>query len=422
MNLPQSRQPAAGQGAVVPRGQPGRTASAGNGLAALHDELAQREMPLRRARRLVQALVLILLLFLVWAWWFEVDEVSSGSGRVVPISREQVVQSLEGGIVTELLVAEGDIVEKGQVLARLDPTQSASNVEESAARYRAALASAARLQAEVSGAGEIRFPPELNDWQTLRNAETRLFRSRREGLRQSVNGLKRSLELVNRELGITSRLVEEGAASNVELIRLQRQRAELQLKLDEAESSYMVQAREELARANAEVEALSSVVKGRSDVLERLTHRSPVRGVVKDVEVTTIGGVVPPNGRLMEIVPLGEQLLVEARIAPRDIAFIHPGQAAMVKITAYDYAIYGGLPGKVVTISPDTIRDEVKPDVFYYRVFILTDSDALVNKAGTQFPIVPGMIASVDIRTGSKSILDYLIKPLNRAREALRER
>lgn len=422
MNLPQSRQPAAGQGAVVSRGQPGRTASAGNGLAALHDELAQREMPLRRARRLVQALVLILLLFLVWAWWFEVDEVSSGSGRVVPISREQVVQSLEGGIVTELLVAEGDIVEKGQVLARLDPTQSASNVEESAARYRAALASAARLQAEVSGAGEIRFPPELKDWQTLRNAETRLFRSRREGLRQSVNGLKRSLELVNRELGITSRLVEEGAASNVELIRLQRQRAELQLKLDEAESSYMVQAREELARANAEVEALSSVVKGRSDVLERLTHRSPVRGVVKDVEVTTIGGVVPPNGRLMEIVPLGEQLLVEARIAPRDIAFIHPGQAAMVKITAYDYAIYGGLPGKVVTISPDTIRDEVKPDVFYYRVFILTDSDALVNKAGTQFPIVPGMIASVDIRTGSKSILDYLIKPLNRAREALRER
>jgi adhesin transport system membrane fusion protein len=147
-----------------------------------------------------------------------------------------------------------------------------------------------------------------------------------------------------------------------------------------------------------------------------------VRGIVKDIEVTTIGGIIPPNGRLMQIVPMDDQLLIEARISPRDIAFIHPDQEAKVKITAYDYSIYGSMDGKVVTISPDTIQDEVKPEVFYYRVFIRTNDNELHNKAGKAFSIVPGMIAAADIKTGQKTVLDYLIKPMNRAREALRER
>jgi adhesin transport system membrane fusion protein len=147
-----------------------------------------------------------------------------------------------------------------------------------------------------------------------------------------------------------------------------------------------------------------------------------VRGIVKDIAVTTVGGVLPPGGKLMVIVPLDEKLLVEARISPRDVAFIHPGQEAAVKVTAYDYAIFGDLPGKVTTISPDTIQDDVKRDVYYYRVYIRTDVDHLKNKNGQSFPIVAGMIATVDIRTGSKSVLDYLLKPLNKAGEALRER
>ncbi|WP_293706631.1 MULTISPECIES: HlyD family efflux transporter periplasmic adaptor subunit [unclassified Stenotrophomonas] len=365
----------------------------------------------------------LLLLFLVWAWRFEIDEVSSGTGKVIPISREQMIQSLEGGILAELNVAEGDIVEKDQVLAQLDPTRGESSVEETAAKYRAALASSVRLQAEVEGATVLHFPEELvSAHSELIASEGALFRSRRASLAESLGGLQRSLDLVSRELHITESLLATGAASSVELLRLQRQSSELRLKIAEVRSEYMVRSREELAKANAEVESLSSVVRGRADSLTRLTLRSPVRGVVKDVEVTTIGGVVPPNGQAMVIVPLGDQLLVETKVSPRDIAFIHPGQEALVKITAYDYAIYGGLSGKVVTISPDTIRDEVKPEVVYYRVFIRTDSDALRNKAGKEFPIVPGMIATADIRTGSKTIWQYLVKPLNRAGEALRER
>ncbi|MCM8562123.1 MULTISPECIES: HlyD family efflux transporter periplasmic adaptor subunit [Pseudomonas] len=374
-----------------------------------------------RSTRVVFWVFVLLVAFGAWGYFFEIDEVSTGSGKVIPTSREQIIQSLEGGIVTELNVTEGDIVNSGQTLAKLDPTKTESNFDESASKFRASLASVARLQAEVNSKPLV-FPVELQRHPELIRAETDLFSTRRKGLEDTQAGLRSSLGLVRSELEITQNLAKVGAASSVEVLRLKRQKAELEMKLTQARSDYMVRAGEELAKANADVETLSSIMRGRSDSVTRLTLRSPVRGIVKDIEVTTIGGIIPPNGRLMQIVPLDEQLLIEARISPRDIAFIHPDQVAKVKITAYDYAIYGGMDGKVVTISPDTIQDEVKPEVFYYRVFIRTDADTLKNKAGKSFSIVPGMIASVDIKTGQKTVLDYLIKPMNRAREALRER
>ena len=375
-----------------------------------------------RSTHVIYLLSIMLLAFCIWAWYFEIDEVSSGTGTVIPSSREQVIQSLEGGILTELNVAAGSVVEKDQVLARLDPTKTESNVEETAARYRAALASAARLSAEVTGKDVITFSEELASYPELQTAEKSLFRSRREGLASALAGLNQGLQLLKREIGITQSLLKSGAASTVELIRLQRQHADLELKATELKTKYLVESQEQLALANAEVHSLRSVVRGRSDSLTRLALRSPVRGIVNDIEVTTIGGVVPPNGRLMQIIPLDEQLLIEARISPRDIAFIHPEQRALVKVSAYEYGIYGGLDGKVVTIAPDTVRDDVKPEVFYYRVFIRTEEDALIGENGRRFPIVPGMIATVDINTGSKTILDYLLKPLSSAKDALRER
>lgn len=404
--------------ALTPQGQPGRAllpARAGRQALAAHDE----RMP--RSTLVIWVTLAALVGLLTWASLFELDEVTTGTGKVVPSSREQFIQSLEGGILTELRVREGDLVEAGQVLAQLDRTRAESTLGESASRVRAALATAARLRAEVDG-GPLKFPAEVMAEPDLMRSETALYESRRRSLSESTAGLTEALALVQKEYRMTSMLAKEGAASNVEVLRLQRQANELQIKLTDLRSQYLVKAREELAKANAEVEAQQAVSRGRADALTRSTLQSPVKGVVKNVEVTTVGGVVPPNGKVMEIVPVEDQLLVEARIAPRDVAFIHPGQRAVVKVTAYDYAIYGGLEGRVTTISPDTIQDEVKRDTYYYRVFVRTDSDKLVNKAGREFAIFPGMIATADIHTGSKSILSYLLKPLNRAREALRER
>lgn len=374
-----------------------------------------------RSTRIVWLFFLIIVALLIWSYYAVVVEVAVGDGKVIPTSREQVIQSLEGGILTELYVQEGEVVEQGQVLAQLDLTKTKSNVEESAARYRAVLAKIARLEAEVSG-NKPAFPPELKNYPELIAAERMLFKTRSEGLKESLAGVQKLLGLVREELKVTKSLVEIGAASNVEVLRLKRQQSELTMQTTDVNSEYMIMAREELAQAGAEAESLSSVVQGRMDSLSRLTLRSPVRGIVKNIEISTRGGVISPNGRLMQIVPLDDQLLVEARILPRDIAFIYAGQPAKVKITAFDYTTYGDLEGIITTISPDTIQDEHDSDLYYYRVLIRTESDALVSETGTRYPIVPGMVATVDIRTGEKTIFDYLMKPLSQAKEALRER
>jgi adhesin transport system membrane fusion protein len=388
---------------------------------AMDDPDIQRENEFSGASRIITLSVVLFVLFGVWAWFGKLDEVSTGTGKVVPSSREQVLQSLDGGIVTELLVHEGDKVQAGQVVARLDPTRSESNVGESAARYRASLASSARLYAEVNDL-PLTFPDSLKAWPELTSTETRLYKTRRAQLSDSESELKDALVSVDKELAITQRLVKSGAASYVEVLRLQRQKSDLGLKITDLRSQYYVQAREALSKANAEVDMLSAIIKGREDSVTRMTVRSPMRGIVKNIQVTTIGGVIPPNGEMMEIVPVDDRLLIEARLSPRDIAFIHPGQRALVKVTAYDYAIYGGLEGVVETISPDTIQDKVKPEIVYYRVYIRTHQDYLVNKVGHRFSITPGMVATVDIKTGQKTIVEYLLKPFNKAREALRER
>ena len=384
-------------------------------------KLQELEPPLPKASLFIWIICIGLLVLLAWAWLFKLEEVSTGTGKVVPSSKEQIIQSLEGGILTKLNVREGEVVQQGQILAQLDPTRFASKVGESESLLLASKATAARLRAEVNGAS-LKFPAEVLKEQALVNEETALYHSRRSNLEESLAGLKQALTLVEQELKMTEPLVAKGAASEVEVLRLKRQATDLRNQMNDVRNQYLVKSREELAKANTDIETQSQVVKGKSDTLSRTVFKSPVRGIVKEIDVMTLGGVISQNGKLMTIVPLDEQLVVEARISPRDIAFIHPGQDALVKITAYDYSIYGGLKGKVSIISPDTLRDEVKQDQFYYRVYIRTDSGKLMNKAGKQFSITPGMVATVDIKTGEKTILDYLIKPFNKAQEALRER
>ncbi|CAM4271362.1 HlyD family type I secretion periplasmic adaptor subunit [Acinetobacter dispersus] len=380
-----------------------------------------KEPKLPRSTLVVWMIGIGLLSLLIWAWLFNLEEVSTGTGKVIPSSKEQIIQSLEGGILTKLDVNEGDIVEKGQVLAQLDPTRLASNVGESKSLLISAQATAARLRAEVNGT-PLSFPEEVQKNPKLVQEETALYVSRRANLDQSIEGYEQAAKLVRQELAMTEPLVAKGAASEVEVLRLKREANDLNNKINDTRNQYYVKAREELSKANTDIQTQQQVVNGRNDSLSRAVFKAPVRGVVKEIDVTTLGGVIPQNGKLMTIVPLEDKLLIEARISPRDIAFIHPGQEALVKITAYDYSIYGGLNGKVTVISPDTIRDEVKQDQFYYRVYIRTDADRLYNKAGKTFSITPGMVATVDIRTGQKTIMDYLLKPFNKAKEALRER
>ena len=385
------------------------------------NKVSFQEPPLPKSSLIIWIVGIGLLILLTWAWLFKLEEVSTGTGKVIPSSKEQVIQSLEGGILTKLNVKEGEIVERGQVLAQLDPTRFESNVGESESLLIASRATSARLRAEVSGT-PLSFPEEVLKYPKLVKEETALYQSRRANLEESLAGLQQALVLVQQELEMTAPLVAKGAASEVEVLRLKREANNLRNQMNDIRNQYYVKAREELSKANTDVETQQQVVRGKSDTLNRTIFKSPVRGVVKEIDVMTLGGVVPQNGKLMTIVPLDEKLLVEARISPRDIAFIRPDQEALVKITAYDYSIYGGLKGKVTVISPDTLRDEVKQDQFYYRVYIRTDSDKLRNAAGQEFNITPGMVASVDIRTGAKTVMDYLIKPFNKAKEALRER
>lgn len=380
-----------------------------------------QEPPLPKSSVIIWIIGIGLLVLLSWAWLFKLEEVSTGTGKIIPSSKEQVIQSLDGGILTTLNVKEGEIVERGQVLAQLDPTRFESNVGESESLLVSSRATSARLRAEVTGAPLV-FPEEVLKYPKLVKEETALYQSRRANLQESVAGLEQALLLVQQELEMTAPLVAKGAASEVEVLRLKREANDLRNQMNDIRNQYYVNAREELSKANTDVETQQQVVRGKSDTLSRTVFKSPVRGVVKEIDVMTLGGVIPQNGKLMTIVPLDEKLLVEARISPRDIAFIRPDQEALVKITAYDYSIYGGLNGKVAMISPDTLRDEVKQDQFYYRVYIRTDSDKLSNHAGQEFNITPGMVATVDIRTGSKTVMDYLIKPFNKAKEALRER
>ncbi|WP_312327369.1 HlyD family efflux transporter periplasmic adaptor subunit [Acinetobacter sp.] len=380
-----------------------------------------QEPPLPKSSVIIWIIGIGLLVLLSWAWLFKLEEVSTGTGKIIPSSKEQVIQSLDRGILTKLNVKEGEIVERGQVLAQLDPTRFESNVGESESLLVSSRATSARLRAEVTGAPLV-FPEEVLKYPKLVKEETALYQSRRANLQESVAGLEQALLLVQQELEMTAPLVAKGAASEVEVLRLKREANDLRNQMNDIRNQYYVNAREELSKANTDVETQQQVVRGKSDTLSRTVFKSPVRGVVKEIDVMTLGGVIPQNGKLMTIVPLDEKLLVEARISPRDIAFIRPDQEALVKITAYDYSIYGGLNGKVAMISPDTLRDEVKQDQFYYRVYIRTDSDKLSNNAGQEFNITPGMVATVDIRTGSKTVMDYLIKPFNKAKEALRER
>ena len=369
--------------------------------------------------------------FVWWAAASELEEVTRGQGRVVPSSKEQVIQLLDPGVLTEMLVREGDSVEKDQLLLRVDDTRATALLRELQAKTHALAAAAARARAEAYG-GKPEFPAEARASPALIRRETEAFNARRRALDDSVDALRRGMTLLDREIEITEPMVGRGLVSEVELLRLKRQRNDLALQLSDRQNKFRTDAAADLIKFEAELSQARETLVARADAAERTEMRSPMKGTVTSIKVSTIGGVVQAGQEIMTIVPTEDTLVIEAYVRPADVAFIHPGQKAVVKISAYDYAIYGGLEGTVENISPDTLRDERRiatpvADVAdeansYYRVRVRTKTNSLATPAGRLLPIIPGMTATVEMLTGRKTVLQYLIKPLNRASEALRER
>jgi membrane fusion protein, adhesin transport system len=362
---------------------------------------------------------------LTWAKFSRVEEVTHGDGTIISKSREQVIQSLEGGILEQLDVREGDVVKKGQILAKIDPTRAETSYREAWSKQIGLKATIARLRAEAYGQALV-FPDDVKQVASVVAQETQAYNARRRALDDSVASLEKSYALSAQEIALAEPLGAKGLVSEVELLRMRRQANELRSQIVERRNRFQADANSELIKLELELAQTSETVVGRADVLQRTTVVAPVYGTVKNVRVNTIGGVIQPGEHIMEIVPLEDQLLVEARIKPSDVAFLRPGLPATVKVTAYDFGIYGGLKGTVEHISPDTLKDDQKAAAgrgvaTYYRVVILTDSSAL-HAGGKTLPILPGMVATVDVRTGEKSILDYLLKPIFKAREAFRER
>ncbi|HEY8330946.1 MAG TPA: HlyD family type I secretion periplasmic adaptor subunit [Pseudomonas sp.] len=405
---------------------------------------------------------LFLLTALVWAHFAVLDEVTTGEGKAIPSSKVQTIQNLEGGIVAEIFVREGQVVDKGDPLLRLDDTRFVSNMSESEADRLALLARVERLSAEGEGR-PLQLPEEIAKVAPgLAADEEALYRSRQQGLSSEVSILQEqlrqktqelaefrakaqqyrsSLGLIQSELNMSEPLVASGAISQVEVLRLRRSAVEtrgslnatnlaipraesgvkeVERKIEEARLTFRTNALKELNEVRTELSKITASSRAIEDRVSRTGVVSPVRGIVKQLKVNTIGGVVQPGSDLLEIVPLEDSLLIEARIRPQDVAFLHPGQQAMVKFTAYDYTIYGGLKAKLEMIGADTITDEDGKS--FYLIQLRTDKSHL-GSVDKPLLIIPGMVANVDIITGQKSVLDYLLKPVLKARsEALRER
>jgi adhesin transport system membrane fusion protein len=402
-----------------------------------------------------------------WAHWAILDEVTSGEGRVIPSSQIQVVQNLEGGIVKDILVHEGDFVDKDQILLNIDNSAFVSSLGEMRAKYYGLMAAIARLKAETEQTAP-KFPAELlAEAPDIAQSEQALYLARQSELqaqlsvfqqqaaqrnqeltelKSKLQHLQESVSLSKQEIAINKPLVANGVVSKVDEIKLERQLNDLNgdmqaaalgiprveaavreanQRIEEKYLSFRSDAQKDLAKNQTDFNTVAESMTAAKDRVQRTEVRSPVKGVIKQVKVTTVGGVVKPGMDLVEIVPLEDTLLVEARVRPRDIAFIHPNQAAIVKITAYDFAIYGGLKAKVERISADAIEDDQsrtqKPET-YYKIVVRTENNHL-GSANAPLPIIPGMVASVDILTGKKSVLDYLLKPILRGREkAMHER
>jgi adhesin transport system membrane fusion protein len=382
--------------------------------------------PARAASWAIYLMLAALAAGIGWAAVAKVDMITRGEARVIPEGREQVIASLEGGILRELLVREGDAVKAGQPLALLDPTRVEAVQAEGQARRLALRAAIARATAESTGQ-PLQFGPELKDAKDARGAvaaETASFQSRQKALQEAVAITQRSQGLLERELAVAEGMSAKGLMSEVEVMRVRRQVNDLSLQVQERLNRHRQDASVELARLRTELAQLDENQVVRDDAVKRTTLVSPVNGLVKQIRTHTVGGVIAGGAPLMEIVPVGEKVLVEMRVKPADIGFLRVGQAAEVKLSAYEFTVYGSLSGKVVTISPDALGDPERaqaPDGTWYRALVEAERSSL-QAGGKPLAAIPGMTGTAEVNTGERTVLSYLLRPMLKAREAFQER
>lgn len=420
------------------------------------DSLPRFRTPVTGSRLVILATTAAFFVFLIWASLAQVDEVTQGQGQVIPSSKVQLIQAGAPATLSKLLVRSGERVRKGQLLARLEDPQSSSQVGQIQAETESLTARAARLQAEATGSTINCSTPECETERALRTARASTLRNRVAALQATaeqrrreaaeaaatIASLQKSLALAERQVGMLEPLAAKNIVPQTDLLDARREVIDLRGRIaaareqqsraqaavrealaqaNEATSSFRQEALDERSQITAKLAVNQESLRGAEGILNRSEMRSPVDGVVNDVQVTTIGGFVQAGQKVMEIVPLGDKLLVETRVKPRDIAFIKVGDKALVKVTAYDFSTYGGLEGRVAQVSADSIYDEVEKEA-YFKVIVETDRNYLTFQ-GRQLPITPGMMCDTQIITGRKSVLSYLLKPVLKARsEALRER
>jgi adhesin transport system membrane fusion protein len=367
--------------------------------------------------------LLALLCFFVWASQAELEQITRAPGQIIASGRTQVIQASDGGVLQALMVKEGDTVERGQVLALLDRQKLRASYQETRSRELALRATVARLQAEVVG-NEPTFAAENEGYPQFRANQLALLQKRRASINEETASLRKLLELAQRELAMTAPLVNTGDVSQADVLKLERQVADLQAQITNRQNKYLQDTQADLSRAEEELAGVQQMLAQRADLLSRTELRAPMRGVVKNIRMTTIGGTLKPTEELMQIVPIENELLVEARIRPTDIAFIHTGQAASVKIDAYDYTLYGWLEGKVSYLSPDTLTEDLRQgEQAYYRMQVRADDKRFAKQAREAIQLQPGMTVTVEVKTGKNTVLRYLSKPIVRTmQEAMVEK
>lgn len=376
------------------------------------------------SRTLIGSIAVTLALFLAWAAWAEIDQITRASGKVIPSSRNQVIQVMEQAMVDEITVREGDLVRRGQVLMRLDKVRAEAAWKENWAKIVALKAAVARLTAEVLDR-RPEFPPEVAEYPEILTNQRLLLQKRQAVLREDLAALEETLGLVNAELELMQPLLATGDVSKVEILRLQRQRAELRGKIAMRKNKYLEDAQAELAKAQEGLEPLLQQLAQHSKLIENTEIVAPMDGIVRNIRITTRGGVARAGEEVMQIVPVDDEFLIEAKVRPADIAFVKTGLPATVKFDAWDYTIYGSFSGQVSYISADTLNEETRSanEEPAYRVQVKLQGKDLVGLGPEPVKIQPGMTATVEIRTGGNTVLNFLTKPVTKTlHESLGER